>query len=80
MTMNISGPTIIYLDGVRMFSHNSAGAMRGDTLNIIRLFAIQNVVGASSTVSFYNFRFYTQALTAEEVAKNYAIDRKRFGI
>ena len=42
--------------------------------------AIRKYSSGSSAMEFYCLRFYSRALTADEIAHNYMVDKERFGL
>ena len=74
----IGGPCVVYNSGERINYKSDLGAMRGDAYNIIQCF---HSWGSTTKESlFYSVRFYSRALTAEEIAANYAVDKARFNL
>lgn len=55
------------------------GAVTGDTINSISGDNLDNLK-VDATTDTYNIRLYSRALTAEEIARNYAIDKARFNL
>lgn len=77
---SVWGAVTVSFDGKNFQSHlNAVGrtpsAAVEEELNVIRIVAAKTV-----RLPFHSIRVYNRALTAEEIAYNYKIDKQRFGL
>jgi hypothetical protein len=68
-----------YRNGVKVLSANLTPKNLGISVGDSRIIAIRGNFDSESK-SFYCVRVYTRALSAEEIAHNYEIDKARFGL
>jgi hypothetical protein len=67
------------LDGTEpMYDRTENTIINNDYGNVT--FSIGQYSTLSENADYYNIRLYSRALTAEEIAHNYSIDKARFGL
>ena len=78
VTAEIGGPSIVYCDGEVKSNYRSLGGFRGDAYNMLMCF--YGWGQQADDLSLYSIRFHSRALTASEIAANYAVDKERFNL
>ena len=78
-TMKVGGPSYLYLDGKVADYNSTFGKMRRDYSGL-HCFAGWGNDNKAPDNLFHCARFYTRALTAEEVKYNAVVDKVRFGL
>ena len=84
MTYSISASEIVRLNGIELTSSGQNGQLsnyRPGVLSQIGWVKRDNSTSSRNGCGFiHNIRLYNRALTAEEIAYNYKIDKQRFGL
>lgn len=71
------GPLNYYVDGSSVWNREASGNSTG---TMYGYFANRSDYGRGLDAKYYCVRLYDRALTAAEIAANYAVDAQRFGI